>query len=44
MTGSIRKRGRTYTAYWWIMGPSGRRKQVSKGGFRTRRRRTPTSP
>lgn len=34
--GSIRKRGETWTAYWFVAGPDGRR-QRSKGGFRTKR-------
>ncbi|MCA1844287.1 MAG: Arm DNA-binding domain-containing protein, partial [Actinobacteria bacterium] len=37
MTGSIRKRGSTWTAYWFIPIRDGRRRQVSKGGFRTKR-------
>jgi hypothetical protein len=39
MRGSIRKRGRTYT-YWLDIGPdpvTGRRRQRTKGGFRTKR-------
>jgi integrase len=37
MRGSIRKRGRTHTAYWSSSDPStGKRKQHSKGGFATR--------
>ena len=35
--GSIRKRGNTWTAYWFTSEPStGKRKQHSKGGFRTK--------
>jgi hypothetical protein len=35
MTGSTRKRGKTWTAYWSFTDPaSGARKQGSKGGFR----------
>ena len=37
MTGSIRKRGSTWTAYWFIPTRDGGRHQVSKGGFRTKR-------
>lgn len=33
--GSIRQRGRTYTAYWFVRDEEGRRRQRSKGGFRT---------
>ena len=39
MRGSIRKRGRTYT-YWLDVGPdlvTGKRRQKTKGGFRTQR-------
>lgn len=35
--GNIRKRGATYTYYVYVTGADGRRRQVSKGGFRTRR-------
>ncbi len=35
--GSLRKRGETWTAYWWTEGPEGKRRQRSKGGFRTKR-------
>lgn len=35
--GSLRKRGETWTAYWWTTGPEGARRQRSKGGFRTKR-------
>lgn len=35
-TGSIRRRGATFTAYWWTLDGSGKRKQRSKGGFATR--------
>ncbi len=31
--GSTRKRGATWTAYWWVTGPDGGRRQRSKGGF-----------
>ncbi|MGH3907413.1 MAG: tyrosine-type recombinase/integrase [Pseudonocardiaceae bacterium] len=34
---NIRKRGATYTYYAYVTGADGRRRQVSKGGFRTRR-------
>ena len=34
---NIRKRGETYTYYVYVTRPDGRRQQVSKGGFRTRR-------
>lgn len=34
---NIRKRGDTYTYYVYVTQPDGRRQQVSKGGFRTRR-------
>lgn len=37
MTGSVRKRGTTWTAYWTIRGPEGQRVQRTKGGFRTKR-------
>lgn len=34
MTGSIRQRGETFTAYWFIIDPAtGKRRQHSKGGF-----------
>ncbi|HLM96767.1 MAG TPA: Arm DNA-binding domain-containing protein [Acidimicrobiales bacterium] len=37
MRGSIRARGKTITAYWFTHDPgTGRRKQHSKGGFRTK--------
>jgi hypothetical protein len=39
MRGSIRKRGSTYT-YWLDIGPdpmTGKRRQRTKGGFRTKR-------
>ena len=35
--GSLRKRGDTWTAYWWIQDAEGKRRQRSKGGFRTKR-------
>jgi integrase len=35
-TGSIRQRGETFTAYWWTLDGSGKRKQQSKGGFAIR--------
>lgn len=35
--GSLRKRGETWTAYWFIRTADGRRLQKSRGGFRTRR-------
>jgi len=31
--GSTRTRGATWTAYWWVTGPDGNRRQRSKGGF-----------
>jgi hypothetical protein len=34
---NIRKRGETYTYYAYVTEADGRRRQVSKGGFRTRR-------
>lgn len=34
---NIRKRGQTYTYYAYVTDADGRRRQVSKGGFRTRR-------
>jgi len=34
--GSVRRRNKTWTAYWWSTDPTGRRVQRSKGGFRTR--------
>jgi len=37
MRGSIRKRGASYTAYWFVNGPDGERRQRSKGGFRTKK-------
>jgi integrase len=38
MKGSIRQRGQTHTAYWFTVDPgTGKRKQHSKGGFRTKR-------
>lgn len=38
MTGSIRKRGNTHTALWSTVDPAtGKRRQHSKGGFRTKR-------
>ena len=37
MTGSTRKRGSTWTAYWFVPLEDGRRRQMSKGGFRTKR-------
>jgi integrase len=38
MKGSIRQRGSTYTAYWSTTDPAtGKRRQHSKGGFRTRK-------
>ena len=36
--GSIRRRGKTWTAYWWTEDPpTGRRRQRSRGGFQTRK-------
>lgn len=35
--GSIRKRGETWTAYWWTQDAEGKRRQRTKGGFRTKR-------
>ena len=38
MTGSVRRRGKTWTAYWWsVDAATGRRKQESRGGFRTKK-------
>jgi integrase len=37
MTGSTRKRGSTWTAYYFVPVEDGRRRQMSKGGFRTKR-------
>lgn len=38
MKGSIRQRGDTHTAYWFTIDPgNGKRKQHTKGGFRTKR-------
>ena len=38
MKGSIRQRGRSYTAYWSASDPStGERRQHSKGGFKTKK-------
>jgi integrase len=38
MQGSTRKRGERWTAYWFMSDPAtGKRKQHSKGGFRTRK-------
>jgi integrase len=38
MRGSIRQRGSTWTAYWSTVDPAtGKRRQHSRGGFRTRR-------
>ena len=31
----VRRRGSTYTAYWWLRGPNGKYVQRSKGGFHT---------
>jgi integrase len=35
--GSVRKRGRTWTCYWFVRDSHGKRVQKSKGGFQTRR-------
>lgn len=35
--GSTRKRGATWTAYWFVRDAEGRRVQRTKGGFRTKR-------
>jgi integrase len=37
LTGSVRKRGSTWTAYRFLPVPDGRRRQVSKGGFKTKK-------
>ncbi len=34
--GSVRKRGNTWTAYWFVTTAEGNRRQRSKGGFRTK--------
>jgi Phage integrase, N-terminal SAM-like domain/Arm DNA-binding domain len=34
---NVRRRGATYTYYLYVTGPDGRRRQHSKGGFRTQR-------
>ncbi len=34
---NVRRRGSTYTYYLYVTGPDGRRRQHSKGGFRTQR-------
>ncbi len=34
--GSTRKRGKTWTAYWFVTSPDGERVQRTKGGFRTK--------
>ena len=36
MKGSTLRRGKTWTAYWFVNDPDGRRRQRSKGGFRTK--------
>src|SRR4029077_4432014 len=35
--GSTRRRGATWTAYYFVYDPAGRRVQKSKGGFRTKK-------
>lgn len=37
MKGSTKKRGSTWTAYWWVREPNGTRGPRSKGGLRTQR-------
>ncbi|OJY40306.1 site-specific integrase [Pseudonocardia sp. 73-21] len=37
MTGSVRKRGATWTAYWWVTDADGKRVQRSKGGFKLKK-------
>jgi hypothetical protein len=37
MRNNVRKRGSTWTYYAYVPGPGGERRQISKGGFRTRR-------
>ena len=38
MTGSVRKRGETWTWYLWVPDPlSGKPRQRTKGGYRTKR-------
>lgn len=37
--GNVRKRGTTWTYYVYVTAGDGERRQVSKGGFRTRGRR-----
>jgi integrase len=39
--GHIRKRGDTWTAYYFVHGASGRRRQRSKGGFHTKKEAQP---
>lgn len=34
--GSVRRRGATWTAYWFVTGPQGERLQRTKGGFRSK--------
>jgi integrase len=34
---NVKKRGSTYTYYVYVLGPDGRRRQHSKGGFKTQR-------
>jgi len=36
MRGHVRKRGKTWTSYWFVVDPDGKRVQKSKGGFRTK--------
>ena len=37
MTGSVRRRGETWTAYWFVRNPAtGKHRQHSKGGFKTK--------
>ena len=36
MRGSTRKRGNTWTAYWFVTDADGERRQRSKGGFARR--------
>lgn len=42
---NVKRRGSTYTYYLYVVGPDGKRRQHSKGGFKTSARlRTRASP
>ena len=41
---NVKRRGSTYTYYVYVIGPDGKRRQHSKGGFKTQREAEDATP